>query len=381
MTRQRHLALHLAALAALSTILPGTGPPGAAAVEDLEAEDVPPECVQVCTPIAQLTARCEAQAEQRFGTDRRWIGQRQVVGGLEREARGRRGKRRSLQRMLGTRLGRRQEGQDESYDSDDSDDEGAATQPRPAPGNAAVGTGQSEAANEAAAESVMRACVCGERGFDVAGAAFGCAACVAQNGTAVEANEDIRQIIAECGFVAAPALTMTAATTPPPAVLAPAISTAPPALLAPAESSTFSTTTVPPTTPPPPPPPSAPNIPPTIPTSSTSLPSAETPATQASPSPTTSSQLPAEISPTQSSESVTPVTVFETPSFSTLPSIVLPNDASSTPPVLDDENQMSGAARGLDMLGHVRQYTFLGGNAGFLAGFQRYKLATAASPD
>ncbi|GKT93308.1 hypothetical protein Ct61P_11158 [Colletotrichum tofieldiae] len=194
MTRQRHLALHLAALAALSTILPGTGPPGAAAVEDLEAEDVPPECVQVCTPIAQLTARCEAQAEQRFGTDRRWIGQRQVVGGLEREARGRRGKRRSLQRMLGTRLGRRQEGQDESYDSDDSDDEGAATQPRPAPGNAAVGTGQSEAANEAAAESVMRACVCGERGFDVAGAAFGCAACVAQNGTAVEANEDHRRV-------------------------------------------------------------------------------------------------------------------------------------------------------------------------------------------
>ncbi|GJC78341.1 hypothetical protein ColLi_01179 [Colletotrichum liriopes] len=170
------------------------GAPGAAAVEDLEAEDVPPECVQVCTPIVQLTARCEAQAEQRFGTDRRWIGQRQVVGGLEREPRGRRGKRRSLQRMLGTRLGRRQEGQGDSDDSDDSDDEGAATQRRPAPGNAAVGTGQSEAANEAAAESVMRACVCGERGFDVAGAALGCAACVAQNGTAVEANEDHRRV-------------------------------------------------------------------------------------------------------------------------------------------------------------------------------------------
>ncbi|KAK6222995.1 hypothetical protein QIS74_03840 [Colletotrichum tabaci] len=201
MTRQRHLALHLAAaLALLAAVLPGAR---VAAIEDLEAEDVPPECAAACTPIVQLTGRCEAQAEQRFGTDRRRsIGRRRVaVDGPEREARRRWRKRRSLQRTLGTRLGRRQREEEEDDDDvedgdedDDSDEEeGAAARTQPAPGRLAE-TEWSKAADEAGADAAMRACVCGERGFDVAGAAFGCAACVARNGTAVEANEDHRRV-------------------------------------------------------------------------------------------------------------------------------------------------------------------------------------------
>lgn len=175
MTRHRHIALHLAALSLLSTSLSGTRP-CVAAVEDLEAEDVPPECAQVCAPIVQLTARCEAQAEQRFGTDRRWLAS-WPPGPAEARGRGR--KRRTLQRMLAERIARRQDG---GESSDDSDDEGAAA------GGGAANRGGKVAA-EAAADTAMRACVCGERGFDVAGAAFGCAACVARNGTAVEANQ------------------------------------------------------------------------------------------------------------------------------------------------------------------------------------------------
>ncbi|GKT45254.1 uncharacterized protein ColSpa_05435 [Colletotrichum spaethianum] len=186
MTRHRHLALHITTLAGLSAILPGTaGPSGAVAIEDLDMEDVPSECVQACAPIVQLTGRCEVEAEQQFGTDRRWIGQRQVVDSLGTETRRRRGKRRLLHMMLGTRLSGRQDGEeeDERDDSDDSDDEEETLQTRPDFGNA----GETE--RNRAASSAMRACVCGERDFDVAGAAFGCARCVAQNGTAVEASE------------------------------------------------------------------------------------------------------------------------------------------------------------------------------------------------
>ncbi|WQF85822.1 hypothetical protein CDEST_10836 [Colletotrichum destructivum] len=348
MTRHRHLALHLAAaLALLAAVLPGAR---VAAVEDLEAEDVPPECVAACTPIVQLTGRCEAQAEQRFGTDRR----RAAVGGPEREARRMRKKRRSLQRTLGKRLGRRQREEDDDDDDvedgdeeDDSDDdeEGAAARTQPAPGRLAE-TERSKAADEAGEDAAMRACVCGERGFDVAGAAFGCAACVARNGTAVEANEDIRQVIAECGFVAAPAPPVLVTTTTPP-VLVPATSTLPPPVLAPGEPSTLSSSTSTSTTTPPLSP-SQVDAPPS--TQSTSMPPPAPPATQTPSVPTTPSQ-PVEASSTQSAESVTPVTVFETPTFVTLPSIVPPNDAPASPPDLDDGNQMSNGARVVGVLG------------------------------
>ncbi|TID06084.1 hypothetical protein CH35J_000273 [Colletotrichum higginsianum] len=353
MTRQRHLALQLAAaLALLAAVLPGAR---VAAVEDLEAEDVPPECAAACTPIVQLTGRCEAQAEQRFGTDRRrsigW--RRAAVDGPEREARRRWRKRRSLQRTLGTRLGRRQREEEDDDDvedgdeDDDSDDEeeGARTRTQPAPGRIAE-TERSKAADEAGADAAMRACVCGERGFDVAGVAFGCAACVARNGTAVEANEDIRQIIAECGFVAAPAPPVLVTTTTPP-VLVPATSTLPPPVLAPGEPSTLSSSTSTSATTPPPAPPQV-DAPPS--TQSTSIPPPAPPATQTPSVPTTPSQ-PAEASSTQSAESVTPVTVFETPTFVTLPSIVRPNDAPASPPDLGDGNQMSHGARRMGVPG------------------------------
>ncbi|TKW54518.1 hypothetical protein CTA1_5448 [Colletotrichum tanaceti] len=87
MTRRRHLALNLAAaLALLAAVFPGAR---VAAVEDLDAEDVPPECAAACTPIVQLTGRCEAQVEQSTGTDRRRsIGRwRASVDGPEGEAR------------------------------------------------------------------------------------------------------------------------------------------------------------------------------------------------------------------------------------------------------------------------------------------------------
>ncbi|KAJ3962843.1 hypothetical protein N0V92_000411 [Colletotrichum tropicale] len=64
MTRRNSLALHLTALAALSSV---AQLPVLIGAEDLDAEDVPPECVPVCAPIVALTARCEAQTQQRFG--------------------------------------------------------------------------------------------------------------------------------------------------------------------------------------------------------------------------------------------------------------------------------------------------------------------------
>ncbi|KAK2055149.1 hypothetical protein LY76DRAFT_578685 [Colletotrichum caudatum] len=234
MTRHhRSLALHhLTVLAVLST----TVLPGASAIEDLDTGDVPAECALACAPIAQLTERCEAAAEQKFGAEavsRRWTAGKQrranavdgENGGLGQDAwqqrRRPKGSTRSLQRMLGSRLDRRQEelsgeeageeaSEESSDDSDDSDssdseeeeeegekEEEKEKENRLASGNAAETGGSEEeaaaveASQEAAAEA-MRACVCGETGFDVAGAAFGCAACVVQNATAEDANEGER---------------------------------------------------------------------------------------------------------------------------------------------------------------------------------------------
>ncbi|KAK1580176.1 uncharacterized protein LY79DRAFT_562530 [Colletotrichum navitas] len=228
--RHRNLALHhLTVLAVLST----TVLPGAAAIEDLDPEDVPPECALACAPIKQLTERCEAAAEQQFGAEavnRRWATGKQRRasavdggnGGQDKDAwRGRRrprGARRSLQRMLGSRLDRRQEeddGQEDSEessddsDSDDSDDDeeeekqGEEEDNLPAAENAAETGGIEEEAaaeaNQGPAVEAMRACVCGETGFDVAVAALGCAACAAQNATAEDANEgELSQPAVEC---------------------------------------------------------------------------------------------------------------------------------------------------------------------------------------
>ncbi|KAK1981688.1 hypothetical protein LZ30DRAFT_719473 [Colletotrichum cereale] len=124
--------------------------------------------------------------------------------------------------------------------------------------------------------------------------------------------------MAECGFIAAtdpPPLTITTTTTTTPLTASPtAMTTLPPLLLAPGEplSPSGSATS-------PPPSPASPT--------STSFPAATT--TRVAPTP------------------VTPVTVFETPSFSALPPLVLPNDVSSAPPVLEQNgNQMSGAPKG-----------------------------------
>ncbi|KAI8266016.1 hypothetical protein K4K58_010478 [Colletotrichum sp. SAR11_239] len=71
MTRRNSLALHITALAALSSV---AQLPVIVGAEDLDAEDVPPECVPVCAPIVALTARCEAQTKQRFGDiDKRFL--------------------------------------------------------------------------------------------------------------------------------------------------------------------------------------------------------------------------------------------------------------------------------------------------------------------
>ncbi|GJD00502.1 hypothetical protein ColKHC_09327 [Colletotrichum higginsianum] len=334
MTRQRHLALQLAAaLALLAAVLPGAR---VAAVEDLEAEDVPPECAAACTPIVQLTGRCEAQAEQRFGTDRRrsigW--RRAAVDGPEREARRRWRKRRSLQRTLGTRLGRRQREEEDDDDvedgdeDDDSDDEeeGARTRTQPAPGRIAE-TERSKAADEAGADAAMRACVCGERGFDVAGAAFGCAACVARNGTAVEANEDHRRVRLRCRAGSSGAGDDDDTTGPRACYQHLAASGVGPGRAVYAQF-----------------------IDVYISNDTAACTSAAPPATQTPSVPTTPSQ-PAEASSTQSAESVTPVTVFETPTFVTLPSIVRPNDAPASPPDLGDGNQMSHGARRMGVPG------------------------------
>ncbi|KAK2039589.1 hypothetical protein LZ31DRAFT_81204 [Colletotrichum somersetense] len=349
MTRHhRNLALHhLTVLAVLST----TVLPGASAIEDLDPGDVPAECALACAPIAQLTERCEAAAEQKFGAEavsRRWtVGKQRRAnavdggnGGLGQDTwqrRRQKGTTRSLQRMLGSRLDRRQEelageeageaSEESSDDSDDSDDSDSSDseeeeeeeekekekekEDRLASGNATETGGGEEAAaaveaNQEAAVEAMRACVCGETGFDVAGAAFGCAACVAQNATAKDANEDIRQIMANCGFIAATDPVTIATTTFPNAM-----STLPPLLLAPAASGTE-------TSPPP------------------------SPA-----SPTSTSFPPATMTRAPDLESITPVTVF-VPPFSTLPPLVLPNDVPSAPPVLEQNlNQLSGAAKEL----------------------------------
>ncbi|KAI3557024.1 hypothetical protein CABS01_10262 [Colletotrichum abscissum] len=385
MTRHhRPTALHLAtvlALLSVTTNLPGLMlVPGVAAVEDLEAEDVPPECAQVCAPIVQLTARCEAQVEAQFGKDKRDLPIRQyhdgsvkdrdVKGRIERRGDGKKRRRRNLQRMLGRRLSGRQE--PESEDSSDDEEEPTASL-APGSGFAAVptlGVGRSasaedaakeasEKAAEAAAKNASRACVCGERGFDVAGAAFGCLSCISRNVTAVEANGDIREVIGECGFVAAPAapvpappVTISTTTTSsppivPPPVLNPAVTTTLPANLAPAlpfsSSSTSSSSSSVPL-----PPASA--IPPAIQTSTSTTappptipPAVQTPST--SPTPPPPSVPPVNgVSSAPSSESITPVTVFVPPNFQTLPSIVPPNDFRNAPSLPDaNGNQMSSA--------------------------------------
>ncbi|KAL3291846.1 hypothetical protein RB213_009799 [Colletotrichum asianum] len=299
MTRRNSLALHLTALAALSSV---AQLPVLVGAEDLDAEDVPPECVSVCAPIVALTARCEAQTKQRFGDiDKRFSHD----GAVDFEARRRHvlapERVRRRRQRLEERMRRRQVQSDN--DSDSSGDE--------APPQVV-----------AAAEREEKECVCQDTSFDVFGAMNGCAGCIAANVTAVEANEDIREIMADCGFAPPPppasssvfTTTTTSTTSPPPAILTdppaanPAqggFSTLVPPALAPAGPSTSSTSSTSSTAPPPPPSQDAPT--------STQPP----PAAATTPEP--------EVTPTVE-KSITPVTVFETPSFRTLPSLVLPND-------------------------------------------------------
>ncbi|KAK2753536.1 hypothetical protein CKAH01_17573 [Colletotrichum kahawae] len=298
MTRRNSLALHLTALAALSSV---AQLPVLVGAEDLDAEDVPPECVPVCAPIVQLTARCEAQTKQRFGDiDKRVFHDDGAVEYFEARRRHVLAPERVRRRRqrLEERMERRQVQSDS--DSDSSGDE--------APPQVV-----------AAAEREEKECVCQDTSFDVFGAMNGCAGCIAANVTAVEANEDIREIMADCGFAPPPPpatssvfTTTTTSTTSLPAVLTdpPAanlaqggFSTLVPPALAPAGPSTSSTSSTSST--PPPPPQDAPT--------STQPP----PAAATTPEP--------EVTPTVES-SITPVTVFETPSFRTLPSLVLPND-------------------------------------------------------
>ncbi|KAF6811609.1 hypothetical protein CSOJ01_05593 [Colletotrichum sojae] len=300
MPRSHRLTLSLAALALLTT----------AAAEDLEAEDVPPECAATCAPIVQLTSQCEAQTEQQFGDlDKRWdsFSSSYPFPPLKRRRKVR-------------RLSRRQKD-----DDSDSESEGATN-----------------TAAKAAAEQATRACVCGESGFDVQGVMGACAVCVAGNATAVEGNEDIKEIMAECGFAvptapAAPVVTSTPpapapAPAPPAAAPIPGFSTLPPAMLAPIEgsSSTLSTSY---STPPPAPPPNTPAE-----QTPTPLPPPPPPTTPSEQTPT----QPAPAVPPSSvpgERSITPVTVFETPTFRTLPPIVSPNDFSPS-----RSDLLSGAA-------------------------------------
>ncbi|KXH36827.1 hypothetical protein CSAL01_01197 [Colletotrichum salicis] len=177
MTRHpRPTALPLAAVLALlsaTTNLPGQMfVPGVTAIEDLEAEDVPPECAQVCAPIVQLTARCEAQVKAQFGTDKRDLSTRQHQDTLEttdveernpRRGSGKRRRRRDLQRMLGRRLSSRQELESDGDSSDEEEETASLT-----PGSSLVaaptlGVGRSASesaakeAAEAAAENASRA--------------------------------------------------------------------------------------------------------------------------------------------------------------------------------------------------------------------------------
>ncbi|KAF4816779.1 hypothetical protein CGCTS75_v012618 [Colletotrichum tropicale] len=166
MTRRNSLALHLTALAALSSV---AQLPVLVGAEDLDAEDVPPECVPVCAPIVALTAQCEAQTKQRFGDiDKRFSRDGAVDFGARRRhvlapERVRRRRQRLEERM------RRRQVQSDS-DSDSSGDE--------APPQVV-----------AAAEREEKECVCQDTSFDVLGAMNGCAGCIAANVTAVEANE------------------------------------------------------------------------------------------------------------------------------------------------------------------------------------------------
>ncbi|KAJ0335148.1 hypothetical protein COL922a_009681 [Colletotrichum nupharicola] len=166
MTRRNILALHLTALAALSSV---AQLPVLVGAEDLDAEDVPPECVPVCAPIVALTARCEAQTKQRFGDiDRRFSHD----GTVDFEARRRHvlapERVRKRRQRLEERMRRRQVQSDS--DSDSSGDE--------APPQVV-----------AAAEREEKECVCQDTSFDGFGAMNGCAGCIAANVTAVEANE------------------------------------------------------------------------------------------------------------------------------------------------------------------------------------------------
>lgn len=166
MTRRNSLALHLTALAALSSV---AQLPVLVGAEDLDAEDVPPECVPVCAPIVALTARCEAQTKQRFGDiDKRFSHD----GTVDFEARRRHvlapERVRRRRQRLEERMRRRQVQSDS--DSDSSGDD--------APPQVV-----------AAAEREEKECVCQDTSFDVFGAMNGCAGCIAANATAVEANE------------------------------------------------------------------------------------------------------------------------------------------------------------------------------------------------
>lgn len=159
MTRHHRPALHhLAALALFSSSLPTL-----VTAEDLDAEDVPPECAQLCAPIVQLTSRCEAQAKQQVGIDKRWDAFDEFFPRMSPAAI-RSGRKRRLRRME-ERLERRQSGSDSDSDS------------------------EAEDAREEAADAAARACVCGERAFDVPSAVGACAVCIGRNATAVEANE------------------------------------------------------------------------------------------------------------------------------------------------------------------------------------------------
>ncbi|TEA17208.1 hypothetical protein C8034_v000618 [Colletotrichum sidae] len=165
--RQLTTLQHMAAVALLlSSQLPRT-----VAAQELDAEDVPAECVPLCAPIVQLTARCEAQTTRRFGNlGRRWDGFPATHDVAERRRRRRRRKQESV---------RKRQGSGSESDSDSSDDE-EAQPPRPA---------------LAAAKQANKVCVCEERGFDVAGVANVCAGCIARNGTAVDADEgDYRRV-------------------------------------------------------------------------------------------------------------------------------------------------------------------------------------------
>ncbi|EQB50698.1 hypothetical protein CGLO_09837 [Colletotrichum gloeosporioides Cg-14] len=164
MTRRNSLALHLTALAALSSV---AQLPVLVGAEDLDAEDVPPECVAVCAPIVALTARCEAQTEQRFGDVDKRVFHDDGMEARRRHVLSPERIRRRRQR-LEERMRRRQVQSDS--DSDSSADE--------APPQVV-----------AAAEREEKECVCQDTSFDVFGAMNGCAGCIAANVTAVEANE------------------------------------------------------------------------------------------------------------------------------------------------------------------------------------------------